>query len=157
MRACIADASCAIVYGCFAKVPAGDDSPPVVVCARHKTVAISSAIEDLEANAAAALAQLLSTRDAAIAVGHTAEDLDSVFESRATEVRHAVTTKRIALETEAVTADAALELAVTAVADLEVRALQARFEAAPCPRGILAGRQSAGRPRGRRSCARASC
>lgn len=120
LRAEVESSSRAIVEGCFARAAAGDESPPIIVCARHKAAAISAGIEHLEANVTASLSQLTARRDAAIAAGRAAEDLDPVFESRAAEVRDAATKKRVALEAEAVSADSALERAIAAVADLKV-------------------------------------
>lgn len=110
------------VVGCFARAPEGDESPPIVLCARHKAVAIEAELAALAGNEEAVLAQLEANRHAAIASGRFEQELSTVFDAGAAELRAAAATKRVALQTEAVAVDAALEDALAAVAALtEVR------------------------------------
>lgn len=107
------------VDGCFVTE---HDTSPIVACARHKALAIDAALCALATNEEAALSQIETTRNVAIAVGHPEKMFASAYEARVAEVRAAAATKRVALQTDAVAADAALEGALAAVAALsEVR------------------------------------
>lgn len=120
LRVQMFEASRAIVAGCSAGV--SEKHAPIVACAIHKTQAVDAELDVLTENEGVVMAQLATIRDAAIAAGFPAEEVTSQFESRTADLLIAVSTKRVALQTEAVAADAALEGALAAVAALsEVR------------------------------------
>lgn len=117
-RAKLLEASRNHVIGCFARVIDGDCTPPLVVCARHKAQAIYAELEALAVNEEDVDQQLATIRDAAIDIGHAAEAVAPLYEARCAEVRSAAARKRAALQTEAVSADAALDDAIAAIAAL---------------------------------------
>lgn len=120
LRAHIVAVSRATVSDCFVRGPV--EFAPIVACARHKALAVDAELEALEASEGAVLAQTETIRDAAIAAGCLPEEVAAQFEACVANIMTTVATKRVALQTEAVAADAALESALAAVAALtEVR------------------------------------
>lgn len=112
-RVRIFELSSAGVCACSAGAP---DAPPFVSCARWKAQAIDAELCSLVSNEEAALVQLEAIRDAAIAAGRPETEVFHLFEARTAEVRTAAASKRVALQTEAVAVDVALEGVISAVA-----------------------------------------
>jgi hypothetical protein len=118
LRVRLVEVSRAIVNDCSVRGP----DAPIVACARHKALAVDAELEALVANESAVLSQIETIRDAAIASGCLPEEVAAQFETCSDGIIAAVATKRVALQTEAVVADSALEGALAAVAALiEVR------------------------------------
>lgn len=118
LRVRLVELARASVDACSARAPEGDESPPLVLCARHKALAVDAELGALAANEEAVLTQLEATRDVEIAAGRPADEVAAGFAARVSEVYAAAAAKRVALETAAVTADAALENALAVVAAL---------------------------------------
>lgn len=118
LREQITAASRAGVVGCSVTRAEGDESPPIVLCARHKALAIHAELDVLAVHEEVALAQLEASRDVAAAAGRPNEEITPLFEARVAEVRSEAAAKRVALQSEAVAVDAALECALAAVAAL---------------------------------------
>lgn len=139
LRARIREAMSARLDGCSAH----DGGAPLIACARHKAAAISAELEALSANEAAVLEDLRSHRHL----------LGAAFETRLAEVHNAAATKRVALQTEAVAADAALERACSTI-DVVARVCAVLYMTSlfvpknkrpSLIRNLLAGRRDAGR------------
>lgn len=102
------DALAAKVSGCCAADGAPTEcfkshTPPLVFCARHKTIAIHAELDRIASQERAALDALASNRDKIVAATW------DIYASQVDVVAAAVASLRVALETELVTADAALE------------------------------------------------
>lgn len=126
LRAHIGGLCLAGVPGCFAKRPEGDETPPIVVCARHKALAIDAALDVLAAHEEACLeelqCQLEAVRGGVVAASIASHMCSERLSKALEDVRAAAAVKRAALQTEAVAVDAVLEGAIAAVAALaEVR------------------------------------
>lgn len=108
---------------------------PLVACGRHKSRAVLAELDLLAGNEEAALLQLERTRDAAVAAGHPADEVERLFDCRVAEVRDAAASKRAALEKEATLVDDVLEKAAAAVEALhEVRRDTRRIRIVPTTR-----------------------
>ena len=83
-------------------------STPLVCCARHKTLAVQHELESIPGSEEAAVLQLDANRDALVAATL------AVHAARVAEVRSASASKRVSLEAQLVTSDAALEGACSA-------------------------------------------
>lgn len=143
LRAQLVAASHEFVTGCFVRSPEGDDSPPIIACARHKALAVHAELEVLAGNEEATLTQLAGVREAAIAAGYPPESVDSVFEARVSEVPTVAAAKRAALQTEAVIVDAALEGALAAIDEMREVVLLDDAELVARAAAILAREASA--------------
>lgn len=109
-----------------AEFAAARASPLLVESARRKTLAVHEGLEVLAANSAAALLQLELNRDNALAaletgavVGIEPAAVLAGFATGVDAVHASTSAKRTGLETELVTADAALSEAIDVVAALE--------------------------------------
>lgn len=92
---------------------------PLVACGRHKAVDIAAEIHALAGHEEAALTRLAAARDSALREGvvETPDVLQS-YDALEAEVLTAAAVKRAALETEAIAADIAIELAIAVCASL---------------------------------------
>lgn len=123
LRSQLWDAVKANVPGCYAQVPDCQSSnhsevwsrSPIVCCARHKAQSIHAEMEALEINTTAAIVELGSARDRAVAQGYPSEIVDAWLDEIASEVGTARASKNEALEQAALSADAVLEGALAAV------------------------------------------
>ena len=87
-------------------LPSAPPVSPLVACARHKAVAVQTTIEELDGNMEATKIQIEDALHAVVATAHA-------YSSTLLAGLHATySTRRAALETEAVAADKALENAI---------------------------------------------
>lgn len=86
-----------------------------MVCARHKALAAQAELDALDANEVAALEKLDSSRDSCLAAGHPLDEVSPAYDSLRQRLESSAQTKRVALQAEAVAADAALEAALRAI------------------------------------------
>ena len=86
---------------------------PLVACARHKAVAVQTTIDELDGNMTATKVQVEDMLHAVVATAH------ALSSTLLAGLNATYTTRRSALETEAVTADKALENAIGVTQELD--------------------------------------